>query len=66
MVYMATCRCEKSMHVGGIWTRVVYMVACGTIIAQGYGRRVKGASTPHNSYMRTAGIGYLPLPNLAP
>jgi hypothetical protein len=31
---------------------------------QGYGRRVKEASTPETSNMRTEGVGFFPLPTL--
>lgn len=40
--------------------------ACRTIMSQGYGRRIERASTLDISNMRMTGIGYLPLPNLAP
>lgn len=36
----------------------------GTIMIQGYGRRVKEASTPETSNMRTEGVGFFPLPTL--
>ena len=41
-------------------------VTCGTIMAQEYRGRVKGALIPNTSNTRTAGVGYLPLPNFVP
>lgn len=40
--------------------------SCGTLVAQGYRGRVKGASTSDASDLRTAGVGSLQPPNLIP
>lgn len=40
-------------------------LSVGPVVAHGYGERDMGTSTPDTSYVRMAGVGFLPTSNLA-